>query len=127
MPFEVKAQYDSLEILLFAQNTDNGTFFEGYIRVLFDGFSFNNSLAQKPFAKPTFSIYPNPALNTLYLKGLPVGDSHIARVFNNQGQLVLSQTIRHNMLVISHLKAGLHTLVLAHDLGETRVVKFVKR
>lgn len=75
--------------------------------------------------KDGFSIYPNPATETITLKGELITSGTTVEVLNGLGQIQKSVTIGTDYTIdINNLAAGIYTLRLN---GGTNTVRFVKR
>jgi hypothetical protein len=61
------------------------------------------------------TVYPNPVINTMFIKGLPYNS--IISIYDFQGQKVLCQPFTENQLDISHLTNGIYTIKLENRTG----------
>ena len=69
-------------------------------------------------------VYPNPAKNTLYIKGKSKTEVVIS-IFNLQGRQVLLDIVTTNSMDVSHLPKGIYTVQLIAD-GNSFVTKLIK-
>lgn len=72
----------------------------------------------------SFSIYPNPAGDRLYISG-PLERGNVITVYNNAGKVVLHSELKDNSIDIKELPAGLYLLRIAGK-SETTNLRFVK-
>ncbi len=75
------------------------------------------------YSLSTLQIYPNPASNTIYIKGISTTGK--AEIFNISGKLLLSKQLTTNQIDISPLAKGLYFIKLSTADGSV-VRKFVK-
>lgn len=73
---------------------------------------------------PEIIIYPNPATNTLNLKGIP--ENTLASIYDSQGKLVSINQLKVNQIDISSLANGLYMVKFSNNLGLT-LRRFVKK
>jgi hypothetical protein len=72
----------------------------------------------------TLAIYPNPATNMLFVKGLTA--TSVISIYDLNGKLLIRNQMTNNQIDIADLPAGLYTLRLENSNGGS-TVKFVKR
>jgi len=89
-------------------------------------FEIINTTAVSPLNPSTFSIFPNPTSNTIFIN-LPNVDKLEALVYNQLGAIVLKHSMQANskMLNVAHLPDGVYTLKLFYS-GKTSFARFVK-
>ena len=75
---------------------------------------------------PQVSLYPNPAKNQIFFKGLPPDEHLNAQIFNLQGQMVLNVSRIGKSLNIEKLKANAYYLVLKTAEGKMTTTFFIK-
>lgn len=73
--------------------------------------------------KTAVIIYPNPATDVLYLKGVSKAN---AAVYSTAGQLVSKQAVTNGQLNVSALPKGVYTLSVEAD-GKVSTTKFIKK
>lgn len=79
----------------------------------FDNVNFGTPLLNTvDFATPNFSMYPNPATNTLNINS--VSDIKEVKIYNTLGQLVMNQSINSNSLVlpVENLSKGIYIIAV---------------
>lgn len=82
----------------------------------------NQSLsATKSDISNNFKIYPNPALNSLYIKDLQSKDLNY-KIFNSDGKEIMSGKTAKNEIKISHLQKGCYFLTVQNQ----NTYKFIK-
>ncbi len=69
-----------------------------------------------------FSVYPNPAINTITLPG----SYNTAKIYSMNGTLVKAATIAHNTISVSELPSGYYT-ILATNNNSTATTSFIKQ
>lgn len=77
-------------------------------------------------AKGEFTLFPNPALDVLYVRSQDNMANQPVNVFSIDGQRVLNATLRNDQLDISSLKSGVYMLRLQLN-GRMLQQRFVKR
>lgn len=87
-------------------------------------FANSNTLATSDAKnKPVFTVYPNPASDVLYLKGVSKAS---VKVFSLTGQQLLSTVVNNGKIDISTLPKGVYNLSLEIN-GNSSTVKFIKK
>lgn len=87
-------------------------------------FANSNTLATSEAKnKSVFSVYPNPASDILYLKGVSKAS---VKVFSLTGQQLLSTVVNNDQINISALPKGVYNLSLEIN-GNSSTVKFIKK
>lgn len=87
-------------------------------------FANSNTLATSESKnKSVFSVYPNPASDILYLKGVSKAS---VKVFSLTGQQLLSTVVNNDQINISALPKGVYNLSLEIN-GNSSKVKFIKK
>jgi len=77
------------------------------------------------FEKIEITLYPNPAINTIYLNAnLPLKNSTVS-IFDMQGRLVKSESYSEN-IDVSSMSTGVYILEVLHNNQKT-TMKFVKK
>lgn len=74
-------------------------------------------------AKASVTVYPNPATDVLYLKGVSKAN---AAVYSTAGQLVSKQAVTNGQLNVSALPKGVYTLSVEAD-SKVSTTKFIKK
>jgi hypothetical protein len=82
----------------------------------------NSNLA--PIEKPTFQLYPNPAVNDVVYITSSINDKKDIVVYDVFGEVVLTDRISTKTLNISRLVAGVYVLQVIEN-GETMTRKLV--
>lgn len=77
---------------------------------------------EKPLKTNTFSLYPTPASNNLYLKG--IGGNIQYNITDLTGKVVLSGETTTNQISLEHLTTGIYLLQITNE-GEVYTSKFV--
>lgn len=77
-------------------------------------------------AKSALALFPNPALDILYVRSDKDLANHAVNVIGVDGKRVLTTTLRNDQLDISSLKSGVYVLRLEVE-GEMLQQRFVKR
>ncbi|MBN2485599.1 MAG: T9SS type A sorting domain-containing protein, partial [Bacteroidales bacterium] len=89
-------------------------------------FAAAKSTSSELTQKENYIIYPDPAANEIFIKGIT--SAATVEVFNTQGSLVLVKTdINESQSVnIEDLKQGLYVVLIKMESGEIQHLKFVK-
>jgi len=92
--------------------------------------NISNSFAEKPLTQNvSFSLYPNPANNSLYVNGLPQVGKVYLTVTDLTGRVVAVQEVSNNtiyVLNISKIKSGNYILYIQYN-GNITSKQFVKQ
>ncbi|GGM95319.1 hypothetical protein GCM10010967_30930 [Dyadobacter beijingensis] len=88
-----------------AENGEEGSF--AYSRIVTLDFG-----AEAP------TLYPNPAVSTVHLKGIPAGDVRTASILDLWGTNLGTQPVRNGAMEVSGLKPGSYTVEIVRTNGE---------
>ena len=74
--------------------------------------------------KEAFSVYPNPATDVLYLKGITEGSYS---VYNSIGQVMLTGNLQASGVPVQMLAPGIYSLTLQDKAGAVHVAQFIRK
>jgi hypothetical protein len=87
---------------------------EGHHNVFLDNFSFDPKVTVNELNEDVFELYPNPVLNTLYIKGDYTG---VVKLHSMLGSTLVQQnkTDQQMQMDVSHLPSGIYFLQLGNS------------
>ena len=103
--------FDSLKLSFVASSYMTGWGYEGYASCYIDDIRLSQASSIRSFVENTFSFYPRPAQDRIWLKEVEQLDFE-PRLYSLQGQLIRSWSKNSQELDISGLAAGQYLLVL---------------
>jgi len=107
---------DSFRLEFIAKTFQTGWGYEGYASCYIDDIRLSQVSSIRSFVENTFSFYPRPAQDRIWLKEVEQLDFE-PRLYSLQGQLIRSWSKNSQELDISGLAAGQYLLVLQTDKG----------
>jgi len=128
IPISSYANADGGSMIIAAYNANGFNFMPHGNSVLYvDNLNFDNLITDvtAPLAAQVFSIYPNPASETLTITTpIELAYPAVATVFNGLGQVLLTKQLNANQqqLDVSNLPSGVYTISL-----ETSLVKVAQK
>lgn len=88
--------------------------------------SMKNSIIIPPISSPAFTVYPNPAVTCIYLKGNLILMYRI-QIFNSIGQMALQDKITGPEINVAFLKPGIYIGKLYNSNFQViQIFKFIK-
>ncbi len=87
-------------------------------------------LGVSEFGVATFSIYPNPANNEIFLTSDNTSENITLKIYNVQGKLLSTKILelqeQNSAVDVSRLKSGIYLLNIEDENGNTEIKKFIK-
>ncbi len=72
-----------------------------------------------------FTLYPNPAVNTIFINSTSISDLATINIYNIEGRLIITKSYNQSGINISELPTGLYLieLVNGNSISQTRFIK----
>ncbi|MEH6763991.1 MAG: T9SS type A sorting domain-containing protein [Aequorivita antarctica] len=89
----------------------------------------DEQLSNKDFQNSQISIYPNPAIDKLYLSATNTLGNLTLKIFNVAGKFLSNQTLElenQTAIDVSNLTSGMYFLNIEDENGNTTIKKFLK-
>jgi len=85
-----------------------------------------STLSNNQFENKDFSIYPNPAKNSINIVSSNNFNFTMAKVYDLSGRLITSANLENNSINVEKLSIGTYMLILTDDFGNEHSQKFIK-